>query len=43
MKVVFARFRKDHGLPRSSGVDLETFLAIRLVSPEFKPRYRAAL
>jgi len=43
MKVVFARFRKDHGLPRSSGVDLETFLAIRLVSSEFKPRYRAAL
>jgi hypothetical protein len=43
MNVVFARFRKDHGLPRSSGTDLETFLAIRLVTPDFRPRYRADL
>lgn len=43
MKVVFARFRKDHGLPPSGGVDLETFLAIRAVTADFKPRYRADL
>lgn len=43
MRVVFGRFRKDHALPPSGSVDLETFLALRIVSPEFKPRYRADL
>lgn len=43
MRVVFGRFRKDHGLPPSGSADLETFLALRIVSSDFTPRYRANL
>jgi len=43
MKVVFARFRKDHGLPPSGDVDLETFLAIRIVTSDFHSKYQAQL
>jgi hypothetical protein len=41
--VVFNRFRKDHGLPPTSLLDVETFLAIRVVSSDFRPSYVAQL
>ncbi|MFZ3481680.1 hypothetical protein [Sphingomonas sp. 3-13AW] len=43
MRVVFNRFRRDHGLPPSRTVDLETFLALRIVTPGLQTRYRAEL
>jgi hypothetical protein len=43
MKVIFNRFRKDHGLPPTNLLDVETFLAIRAVTADFKPAYQADL
>lgn len=43
MKVLFNRFRKDHGLPPTGLVDIETLLALRVVTAGFQPEYVATL
>ena len=43
LRVLFNRFRKDHGLPGTKIVDMETFLALRVVTPDFRPQHMAQL